>query len=46
MIGYTHGEDDKYLQNLVIKAGGKIPHGKPRHRSKNNIEMNLKEIWW
>jgi hypothetical protein len=31
---------------LIGKPEGKRPPGRARHRWKDNIEMNLKEIWW
>jgi hypothetical protein len=32
-------------KKLVVKPDSKRPHGKARHRWKNNTEMNLKDIW-
>jgi hypothetical protein len=29
---------------LVVKPGGKIPHGRPRSRWEDNIRMNLREV--
>jgi hypothetical protein len=31
---------------LIGKPEGKRPLGRPRHRSDNNIRMNLQEIKW
>jgi hypothetical protein len=33
-------------QILVEEPGGKHPSGKPRHRSEDNIKMNLQKIRW
>jgi hypothetical protein len=31
---------------LVGKPHGKIPLGKPRHRSNDNVKMDLQEMGW
>jgi hypothetical protein len=41
----TYGRDKKYTQNLVGNPEGKRPLGRRRHRWKDNIGMELREIW-
>jgi hypothetical protein len=41
-----HGEVRNVYKILVGKPEGKIPLGRPRHRCKNNIVMNLREQVW
>jgi hypothetical protein len=40
------GEIRNAYNILVGKPEGKRPHGRPRHRWKDNIRMDLREIWW
>jgi hypothetical protein len=41
-----HGEMRNSYKTLVGKPERKIPLGRPRHRFKYNIEMDLREIGW
>jgi hypothetical protein len=43
-VGYAR--DEKCVQSLVRNSEGKRPLGAPRHRSEDNIKMDLKEIGW
>jgi hypothetical protein len=40
------GEKRNAYRILVGKPEGKRPLGKPRHRSVDNIKMDLREIGW
>jgi len=41
----THGSDKKYTQYCGWKTCGKEPLGRSRRRWKDNIRMDLMEIW-
>jgi hypothetical protein len=39
--------DMRNIYNIsVAKPKGKRPHGKPRRRGKDNMRMDITEIWW
>jgi hypothetical protein len=38
-----HGNDDKCMQILIGKPDWNRPLGRPRHRLKDNIKLDLKE---
>jgi hypothetical protein len=40
------GQERKVHRVLVGKPEGKIPLGRPRHRWRDGIRMNLREIGW
>jgi hypothetical protein len=40
------GEMSNAYKIYVVKLEGKRLHGRPRHRWKDNIRMDLKEIGW
>jgi hypothetical protein len=40
------GETRNSYKTLARKPKGKRPPGRPRHRWKNNIRMDLTEIGW
>jgi hypothetical protein len=40
----TYGEDRRVHRVLVGKSAGKMPLGRPRHRWKDNIKMDLQEV--
>jgi hypothetical protein len=42
----THGRDQKCVEIFVEKSEGKRSLGRPRHKWKNNIRMDLREIEW
>jgi hypothetical protein len=42
----TDGSDEKCIQILLEKPKGKRPLGRPRHRWKDNIRMDLRETQW
>jgi hypothetical protein len=42
----THGANGTAYTILVRKPEGKRPLGRPRHRWKDNIKMDLREIGW
>jgi hypothetical protein len=47
----THEKDEKCIQRLVGKSGGKRPFGRPRHRWENDIKMGIRErkrevVYW
>jgi hypothetical protein len=39
------GETRGFYRDFVGRADGKSPLGKPRHRWKDNIRIDLREIW-
>jgi hypothetical protein len=41
-----YGEMRNVYKILVRKSEGKRPFGRPKHRWKDNIRMDLKEIGW
>jgi hypothetical protein len=43
---YTHGIDKERIHGFGRKTWRKNPLGRPRPRCKDNIEMNLREIWF
>jgi hypothetical protein len=42
----AHGRDEECVKMLVGNPEGRRPLERPRHRYKNNIKMNLKQIEW
>jgi hypothetical protein len=42
----THGEKKNAYKILVGKPEGKRPLGRPGHRWRDNIKMELREIRW
>jgi hypothetical protein len=40
----AYGGEERCIQGLVGKPGGKRPLGRPRHRWEDNIKMNLQEV--
>jgi hypothetical protein len=40
------GEERNVYKNLVGKAEGKRPLGRPRRRREDGIRMDLREIGW
>jgi hypothetical protein len=43
---YSTYEEERYIQDLVVKFGGNRSLGKPRHRWEDNIKMYLQGIVW
>jgi hypothetical protein len=41
-----HGRGEKRVQGFGGKAEGETSHGRPRHRWKNGIGIDLREIDW
>jgi hypothetical protein len=42
----TYGERRGAYRNLVWKAEVKRPHGRPRHKWKDDIKKDLQELRW
>jgi hypothetical protein len=42
----TYGKEEKCIQILVGNAEGRRPHESPKHRWKDNIKIDLKQIEW
>jgi len=42
----THERHEKCIQNFGRKAEGKRPFESPRHRRKDNVRLNLREVGW
>jgi hypothetical protein len=40
------GQIESLYKTLVGKPEGKRPRGRPRHRWKDNVRMDLREIGW
>jgi hypothetical protein len=44
--GITYGEKRGAYKTLVGRPEGRRPLGRPRHRWKDNIKMDLQEMEW
>jgi hypothetical protein len=42
----TYGGEERCIQGLVGKPGGRRPLGRPRRRWEDNIKMNLRDVEW
>ena len=42
----TYGEEKKCIQVFMEILEGKRPLGRPRHRWKDNIKLDLQEVGW
>jgi len=42
----TYGENRGAYSILVVKAEGKRPLGRPRHKWQHHINMDLQEMSW
>jgi hypothetical protein len=42
----TYGGEERCIQDLVGRPGGRRPLGRPRRRWEDNIKMYLQEVGW
>jgi len=42
----TYGEEQRCIQDFVVKPEGKRPLGRPKRRWEDNIHTGLQEIGW